>query len=357
VIEPNVCQVEFERNDSGSRDVPQQGLLRDPTVPEKDKLPSEESAKVIDRYTAVDERLKAIVDAAATPPAWTDAWEDSTRGRRGILGWEPAKQAGPEERLRVFKAARDAGDLPEDAALYLVADQVQFIGEIMVADFVERIDGAVGDGWAARRREGWWRLTGREADDHLEFARRYNLDWDGVYASLLKKYREREIANLYLRDRGCFQERFHSGRTYFYPPYSSPGEEPWEGRCLEYGPPWLLYFLNQVHAQRALLLPGDRPAEPLVRSVERGGYTECTLCVSHDEVKGGPRTGGRAPGHVSVEIDTLRRIIQYEGEPVRWFSPGRRKTHNPGHLRVTGTYDDQPLVLIVHCGPPEDLGV
>jgi hypothetical protein len=66
-------------------------------------------------HVAINAKLAEVVDESPTTPAWRDAW----------------RQLGPEstneERLAVYQAVRDSGDLPAEGGFYLVSWQVDAI--------------------------------------------------------------------------------------------------------------------------------------------------------------------------------------------------------------------------------------
>src|SRR5262245_34620082 len=174
--------------------------------------PDPEGFTPLDRYTAIDAKLEAVVAAAPAPPAWHAAWLHSRRGRKITIGGPPQEQAEPEERLAVRQAVRDSGVLPEDAGFFLVADQVEFLTELQVGEAMERIDAPTDALWEERGLGEWRSQTGRDADAFLEFRGRCPATWDRLYRDRLLRHGEADLARLYRADRERFDERVAAGR-------------------------------------------------------------------------------------------------------------------------------------------------
>ncbi len=167
-------------------------------------------------YKLIDDKLKAIDAAASAPPAWREAWRHSTRGQTSVLT-RPEDEASPEERLAVWKAVRDAGDLPADAAFFLVADEIRVLTEIHLGKAMEQVERHVDKVWAECGFGDWRSKVAREAPSLQEFPQRCPEDWDRRYAEALTAHGEEEAARLYLADRGRFEERMKAGEAFFRP--------------------------------------------------------------------------------------------------------------------------------------------
>src|SRR5262245_31669942 len=154
--------------------------------------PDLEDLTPLDRYTAIDAQLEAVVAAAPTPPAWHAAWLHSRRGRKITISGPPQEQAEPEERLAVWQAVRDSGVLPEDAGFFLVAGQVEFLTELQVGETMERIEAATDALWAERGLEEWRSQAGRDADDFSPNSIMIGTHEHGAFRARLPPLRKQE---------------------------------------------------------------------------------------------------------------------------------------------------------------------
>jgi hypothetical protein len=83
-------------------------------------------------HAAINAKLAEIAAATLPPPAWHEAWS--------CLGPESSE----EQRLAVYRAIRDAGSVPEDAAFFLVSWQIDAItllaAEEALRPYEERVE-------------------------------------------------------------------------------------------------------------------------------------------------------------------------------------------------------------------------
>jgi hypothetical protein len=118
-------------------------------------------------FDRIDAQLKEIAKASPVPAEWkrlVDQLSDRTTD---------------EERVRTYKAIRDAGVLPADAAFFLFGHAVQWIPPEGIASQEEDEDDEAGEADLERhtltllRRFGLNDITDLYAQDHLAFNRRY----------------------------------------------------------------------------------------------------------------------------------------------------------------------------------------
>src|SRR5262245_60006851 len=79
-------------------------------------------------HDAIDETLARMLDPLPVKPGWFDAWRRLER------------DASDLERLKVYRALRDSGVLPDDAGFYLVSWQVDEIANDLAASRLRAID-------------------------------------------------------------------------------------------------------------------------------------------------------------------------------------------------------------------------
>jgi hypothetical protein len=125
----------------------------------------------------VDTRLKEIAQATPRDAAWTSLFERLS-------------DATPEaERFAAYRAVREAGVLPQDAALFLFGHAVQWITSD--EDDLDR------QTVATLRRHGMDDLADLYAQDQLEYDRRYERGWQFFFGppdeELAARLREKGI--------------------------------------------------------------------------------------------------------------------------------------------------------------------
>jgi hypothetical protein len=163
-------------------------------------------------HAAINAKLSAIVATTDHKPSWHDAW----------------MQLGPEttelERLRVYQAIRDAGDLPDDAGFYLVSWQIDAMTSLLVEEVLRDLDEqmvAIQQQYGLEEGDFW---SDDEVPPEYEQLRQKQQDaWDRLFAEKLNEFGEHEMAKLFRADRERFDKRSDVGRTYFHgQPSSSP---------------------------------------------------------------------------------------------------------------------------------------
>jgi hypothetical protein len=310
-------------------------------------LPPELAREVftpLDRYTVLDKKLEGLLATAPTPPAWRDAWLRSCRGRKRTLGGPPQEQAEPEERLAVWQAVRDSGALPEDAGLFLVADQVEFLTELQVGETMEQIEAATDALWEERGLGEWRSQTGRDSDDFLEFQRRCPATWDRLYVDLLLRHGEADLARLYRADRERFDERVAAGRAYFYPP---PPEEP----PAPPPPRWAQDFVAEVAASGCIAFAdGGQPGTYGYRVGGRAGSPEIRFNLTPAAFVGGPHDGEVMLREFALDVERLQAVFD-EVHATQWFPFGSGLGAFVPHVRVVGMYRGHRLGFYFLSGP------
>jgi hypothetical protein len=318
---------------------------------ESDELPLPpdldlENAIRLDWYTAIDEKLEALVAAAPTPPAWLAAWTHSRRGQK-LTPDGPVEQAGPEERLAVWQAVRASGDLPDDAGFYLVADQARFLTELQIGEAMEQIDVATDALWNERGLEEWRSQAPRDSEVFLAFRGRCPATWDRLYVNRLIRHGEKDTARLYQTDRERFAERMERGHDYFYPPPPKASREP--------PPPWLRALLEGVVESGCIsVVDVIQPASICYDFMEIEGRVGVLFSLSPGEWVGGPHDGEKVLRQFRVDVERLKGVFD-EVDEVAWRPFGDKRIV-VDHIGVSGTYRGHPVTFYLLSRPPDDVG-
>ena len=93
-------------------------------------------------HAAINVRLAEIADASPTPPVWYEAWSRLN------------PQSTDMERLALYRAVRDAGSVPEDAGLFLIAWMLDVLSctraEEALREVEDRSRGDPPEAWSGR---------------------------------------------------------------------------------------------------------------------------------------------------------------------------------------------------------------
>ena len=153
---------------------------------------------------AFDATLAEIVETSSIPPSWCDAWK--------CLGPESSE----EDRLAVYRAVRDAGCLPAEAGMSLIAWQIGAI--------VNREDGGslkdLDDRMVALDQAYPWETGDPGPDDEVpqeyeELRKQYEDAWVRIYVAKFEAFGEPEMAGQYRADPDEFLSRYNRGLRYF----------------------------------------------------------------------------------------------------------------------------------------------
>ncbi len=171
---------------------------------------------VVGDYYQIDNKLEAVAAASDPPPPWQDAWLRSTRGRRNCEFDAPFEWVRPEECLEVWRAVRAAGSVPEDAAFFLVADEVERVVECLVFDRLAELKRRLDADCVELGFEEWSQRL-NPADECERFKKRWPRAWDRLYVATLRSHGEEEMAKLYSDDRKRFKRKLAAGSAFFRP--------------------------------------------------------------------------------------------------------------------------------------------
>lgn len=302
-----------------------------------------------DRYALFDTKLGELVRAASAPPPWRDEWMRVSNGGF-VKPNDPFNNGTPEDRLALWKMVRASGDVPADAAFYMVADQVRFLAEIRVAELMEQLDAKIDALYAEAGLADWRAQMARDGEDHLAFADRCPEEWDRVYHDELRRQGEGAIADLYRRDREEFEVRIAEGVKYFAP-HPVGHTEPTTPKVET--PGWVSELVRDLGDSGCILPVRPGPMSLTFDWASEGGYDSVTVAVEFAQFVGGPSDGRTFARPFRFDLkpltSTLDQVTGFGWEPF-----GMVSTPYPSHVWVTGAYHGHPLFLRVLSAPEDD---
>ena len=167
----------------------------------------------IDRYFQIDMKLDEIVASATLQPVWQEAWNRSRL--RGLIRMDPAEVTNPWDRLAAWKTIRASGDLPPDAAFYLIADQIRFLTEIRIAEPLDQPNAKMADQFSDAVVSSFGHSSSRDQEQDRSVAEVSPVAWDRYYVEELRKHGEAGIADLFCSDRQQFSAKLAAGQAFF----------------------------------------------------------------------------------------------------------------------------------------------
>jgi hypothetical protein len=141
---------------------------------------------ILGPYSRVDAKLKALARESGDLATWKE--------QVGRL----SSATSDEDRVQTYQAIRGAKALPQDTGFFLIAHATQWI-------FPD-----TGGGWEEELEEE--AFDDNKADEEL----------DQHVLTLLRRFGENEMAELYVNNRLEYDRRYERGRQFFYGP---PDEE------------------------------------------------------------------------------------------------------------------------------------
>lgn len=137
-------------------------------------------------YNTVDAKLKALARESGDAAAWKEQVQRLSNA------------TSDEDRIRTYQAIRRTNALPEDADFFLIAHATQ---------------------WTLPETGGEWE---KEPEEEAFDDNRADEELDQHVLSLLRRFGENEMAELYVNNRLEYDRRYERGRQFFYGP---PDEE------------------------------------------------------------------------------------------------------------------------------------
>jgi hypothetical protein len=274
-------------------------------------------------HVAINAKLAEVVDESPTTPSWRDAWRQ--------LGPESTE----EERLAVYQAVRDSGDLPAEGGFYLVAWQVDAIAsqraEIELREWDHRLEEI--EETHGRNDDGDW-PSGSAPAEYDELLERYHSEGNALFIRTLDEVGEREMAQLFTTDRPRFEELSRSGQEYFHGPAA---------------PEWL----SDLIADIADCIEADHPMGPLgARYREEDGFWEILVYPTPVELLGGAVDGAVVDPGFSLDLVRFQSIFD-RVDDVSWNTHGYHGSEPP-FVSVEGVYGGKAMFLRMLSAAPED---
>ena len=276
-------------------------------------------------HAPINAKLSAIVATSQNKPSWHDAW----------------MQLGPEtsesDRLRIYQAIRDAGDLPDDAGFYLVSWQIDamasLVAEEVLADLDEQME-------TVRKQHGleegeFWDDEGVPRE-YKQLLQKQQDAWDGLFAEKVREFGEHEMAELFRADRNRFEQRVDAGRTYFHSESTD-------------SPTWLDDLMELVAAN----MEPDSVQGPLgYRYGEEEGFWEVIVYPTPVELVGGAVDGEVVAPGFTLDLEGLRSGFDSIVDS-RWNALGTIPSEGP-YLAIEGTFQGHDLFLQILAYAPDD---
>ncbi|MBC8869804.1 MAG: hypothetical protein H8E44_10320 [Planctomycetes bacterium] len=276
-------------------------------------------------HAAINAKLSAIVAKSQNKPSWRDDW----------------MQLGPKtpelERLRVYQAISDAGDLPDDAGFYLVSWQIDAMTSLLAEEVLRDLDEqmeAIQQQHGLEEGEFW-------ADDEIppeyeQLQLRQQGAWDRLFVQKLDESGEHEMAELFRSDRERFDQRSDAGRTYFHGESSS-------------SPVWLENLVDHI----AMNMEADSVQGPLgYRYGEEDGFWEVIVYPTPVELLGGAVDGEVVAPGFTLDLEGLRSGFDRIADS-RWNAFGLIPGEGP-YLAVEGKFQGHDLFLRILAYAPDD---
>ena len=280
-------------------------------------------------HGAINTKLLAVVEASAERPPWYEDW----------MGLGP--ESTELERLRVYQAIRDSGDLSTEAGFYLVSWQIDAIDSIDAEEALHDIDERLAAIRAAHGLEEGESWPSSEAPmEYEELHAKYMAAWGGIFADKLDEFGEYEMASLFREDPECFQQQSDVGQAYFHGPRPAEGAEV---------PAWLEQLVETVAAN----VEADSVLGPLVyRYVEEDGFWEVVVYPSPVELVGGALDGDVVTLGFTLHLEGLRAAFQRVHE-LCWNAIGLIGHEGP-YVAIEGEHQKHKVYLQILAYAPED---
>ena len=313
----------------------------------------------LDRYTPIDIKLAEVVAAAAAPPAWKEAWEHSTRGRKGLIH-KGNQEASPEERLAVWKAIRDSGVIPGDAGFFLVAQEIAFMTDLRIGEILDEVDTA-GDELGEQHGLTQWRWQrNRHAHELDDFQEEFPDDWNRVYIDLLNCNGEGDLAQLYQARPTRFDKRLQRGNEYFCLRSLTP-ELP-SGALLAPNievnaePPAWLNDLPEVLQQSGCIakIVYTHPATFCFDYLVQNDVPELRVYLAPGHVMDGPHRGSYICRPFCLDVWSLTEIFE-NVEILKWYPFGDGESDSVERFVIQGDFRGHAVRLNVLTELPEDV--
>jgi len=280
-------------------------------------------------HAAINTKLLAIVEASAERPTWYEDW----------MGLGP--ESTELERLRVYQAIRNSGDVSTEAGFYLVSWQIDAIASIDAEEALRDIDerlAAIREAHGLEEGEFW--SPGEAPKEYEELHAESMETWDGIFTAKLAEFGEYKMLSLFRTDPDYFEQQSNIGQAYFHGPRLAEGAPV---------PDWLEQLVEVVVAN----VEPDNVVGPLVfRYGEEDGFWEVVLYPSPVELVGGTVDGDVVAPGFTLHLEGLRAAFQRVDE-LCWNALGLVGNDGP-YVVIDGEYQGHEVYLRILAYAPED---
>lgn len=260
-------------------------------------------------------------------------------------GWIEAIESLPpaasdERRLAAYQAVRNAGCLPDDAGLFLVAYMVEQIASRAADARLRKVERRMEQ--LERKhglREGEYWNEGEGPAEYEAARKRQQQIWDDAFRDNLVAHGEPEIAELFSRDLPSYTAKFNAGRMYFSGmTFSAPGE--------------LEVWVDELMQAVSGCIRVDEPIGPLAcRYLAEDGVIDVLLYPTPVEIVGGADDGEIVDPDFDLDLIRLRELFSSVAD-IGWSALGLDDEGGP-HIWVEGAFRGQDVFLQVLSRAPE----
>ncbi len=277
-------------------------------------------------HTAINAKLGEIASASSPPPNWYEAWLR--------LGSESSE----EHRLAVYRAVRDAGSVPEDAAFFLVSWQIDAITLLDAEEALQPYEQRIA---VLRQKYGLDKeeppQPGEGPPDYEEAQDQLYDAWDALYAAKLEDLGEPDMARLFRADQAEFGRRSEAGRQFFHGPDDDDEETDW---------------LDQLLAAVVACVEAHSAMGPLgMRYREEEGFWEVWVYPTPVELVGGRHDGEIVVPGFTLDLEQLRAAFDSVAA-FGWNSLGLNSDEGPC-VSIEGHFQGREIFLQVLAHFPE----
>jgi hypothetical protein len=278
-------------------------------------------------HAAINVKLAEIADASPTPPVWYEAWSRLN------------PQSTDTERLALYRAVRDAGSVPEDAGLFLIAWMLDVLSCARAEEALHEVEDHLEE---IRLKHGLDEDASADDDgmpDEYREAMQQSRDaWDNLYLAVMEEFGEHDMARLFRDDETAFDEQYEAGRQFFHGADDESARDE-----------WLDSLLDAV----AACVEVDSPTGPLgLRCREEDGFWEIWVYPTPVELVGGRHDGAVVVAGFALDLEQLRECFD-SVVAFNWNALGLNYPEGP-HVSIEGVFQGREVFLQVLAHAPED---
>ena len=286
-------------------------------------------AQVPSRDEILKAKLVAIAHELPTPPSW-----------QNDLAKLSATSTN-EDRLAVYQAIRDSGNLLADAGFFLVADEIDALVSSLPQPKLQEYEGVMQAIMEAHGLEDddFWE-KGEAPAEYLEAHRQYMEAWDQLYLGELLARGEHEIAKAFRDDHREYERRLELGRKFLFGSITDNQEALFR---------WSQALVNEVSACLEVI----SPMGPMgYRYHVEEDLVAIKVYPTPVELIGGPDDGGRVDPDFHIDLGELSNVFE-DVLHMGWNALGMNDEEGP-HILVEGKFRGQDVYLQVLARAPDD---